>query len=87
MSVIKIIDYQPHIGGEAKCLSCGYVWEAIAPIGAVELECSECHTFKGVFTGMVVPDLAWTCDCDNQHFYIDPKGAMCSRCGLRQVMD
>lgn len=82
--VVVLQEHKTHITGEAKCLTCDYIWVAIAPIGTVELECSNCGTWKGVFTGMTCPDLVWECDCGNQHFYIDDIGAMCSRCGLRQ---
>lgn len=83
-NVISLDEYKPHISGEATCLTCGHEWMAVAPIGTVELECSECHTFKGVFVGMTAPDTVWECNCGNQHFYIDPDGAMCAKCGTRQ---
>lgn len=83
-NVVNLINHQPHISGNALCLTCGNKWVAVAPIGTVELECSECHTFKGVFEGMTCPDTVFECDCGNQHWYIDPTSAMCSRCGLRR---
>lgn len=76
--------FNPHIGGDARCLTCGHEWQAIAPIGTTELECPSCHTWKGVFIGFAAPDEVWQCDCGNQHFYISHEGAMCARCGVRQ---
>lgn len=87
--VVNLIDRQPHITGNALCLTCGNKWVAVAPIGTVELECSECsecHTFKGVFEGMTCPNTLYECVCGNHHFYIDPTGPMCSRCGLRHEL-
>ena len=82
-NVTNLSDYKPHLLGEARCLTCCHVWTASAPIGTVELECPECKTWKGVFTGMTAPLTVWECDCGNQHFYIDPDGPMCAKCGLR----
>jgi len=83
-NVISLDEYKPHISGDAKCLTCGYEWFETAPIGTVELECSKCSTFKGVFVGMTAPETVWECSCGNQHFYIDSQGAMCAKCGTRQ---
>jgi len=81
-SVTNIEEARPHISGDALCLQCGHKWHAVAPIGTVELECSECKTWKGAFEGFTAPDTVWECNCGNQHFYIDPDGAMCAKCGL-----
>jgi len=80
--VANISDYKRHISGNAKCLSCGYEWVAIAPAGATTLECTECKTNKGVFTGLVSPETVYECECGNQHFYISPDDLICSLCGL-----
>lgn len=83
-NVIQIDNHRPHISGAAKCLSCAHEWEAVAPIGTVELECPGCQTWKGVFNGCTGPELVWECQCGNQHFYLCDDGPMCSRCGLTQ---
>jgi hypothetical protein len=83
-NITRLDDYRPHISGNALCLQCDYRWVAIAPIGTVELECTECGTWKGVFEGMTAPETVWECNCGNQHFYIDEEGVMCAKCGLRQ---
>jgi len=82
-NVINLQEHKPHLSGNAKCLACDYKWVAVAPIGTVDLECPECGTWKGVYTGLTAPDTVWQCDCGNQHFYISQEDAMCSRCGLR----
>jgi len=84
-TVSNILDNKPHISGNAVCLCCGSKWVAVAEIGSVELECPECHTYKGVYEGMTAPDDIWQCDCGNQHFYISRDAAVCARCGLSQV--
>jgi hypothetical protein len=81
--IVDLAERRPHIAGAAKCLTCGHEWAAVAEIGTVELCCPICNTWKGVFTGMTAPETVWECNCGNQHFYIDPDGPMCSRCGLR----
>ena len=83
-TVTNIEEFRPHIDGKAVCLQCGHRWHAIAPVGTVELECTECGTWKGVFEGMTVPDLVLECNCGNQHFYICHEGAMCAKCGSMQ---
>lgn len=83
--VVSLDDRRPHMSGEARCLCCGHKWVAIAPIGTVELECTECNTYRGVFIGPPKPDTVWQCDCGNQLFYIGPDGAMCAWCGVKQV--
>ena len=86
-NVVHLSEYKPHICGEAKCLACGHKWHAVAPIGTTELDCPECETWKGVFCGFTAPETIWECNCGNQHFYIDPIGAMCAKCGTRQAID
>ena len=54
--VTNILDNSPRLEGDAKCLTCGHEWPAVAAIGTVELECHECKTWKGVFCGMTVPN-------------------------------
>lgn len=82
--VVDLSEYRPHIGGDAKCLTCNHEWVAVAPIGTVDLECPKCSTFKGVFMYMTAPEVVWECNCGNQLFFIDEHGPMCSKCGLRQ---
>jgi len=86
-NVINMADHKPHLSGEAKCIGCLYEWVAVSPVGATELECPECGTLKGVYLGMVTPNLVLECNCGNQHFFIDPDWPMCSLCGTRMIFD
>lgn len=86
-SVVSLDDRRPHMAGEAKCLNCKSIWEAVAPIGTVELKCPECQTYKGVFIGLVEPEVVWECKCGNRHFYIEPECLSCARCGLSQEFE
>ena len=83
-NIVDLDLYRPGIRGNALCLQCDNRWSAFAPLGTVELECSQCGTWKGVFEGMTAPDTVWECSCGNQHFYISDTGAMCAKCGLHQ---
>ena len=80
-NVVSFDDYKPHLSGQAMCLQCKYRWVSVAPVGTVELECPECHTWKGSFEGLTSPDEVWQCDCGNQHFYLSNAGACCAKCG------
>lgn len=82
--VFDITQNLPHISGEVVCLECRHEWMGVAPIGTTELECSECGTLKGAWKYMAAPEVVFECNCGNQHFYIDPEGVMCARCGSRQ---
>lgn len=83
-NIVDLASYRPSISGNALCLQCDNRWSAVAPVGTVELECSKCNTWKGVFEGMTAPDIVRQCTCGNQHFYISETGAMCAKCGLYQ---
>lgn len=70
-----------HINGEAHCHSCGHTWEAVAPVGSVELQCPECNRMWGLFSTPISPGIHWTCHCGEGLFYLRPEGAMCRACG------
>lgn len=62
----------PTAHGEAFCLGCGHVWEAVAPVGVTRFECPSCHAEKGLwkFEFMLpIGSLVRECDCGNQLFY------------------
>lgn len=74
------------IHGPATCVRCKHSWEAVVPVGTVkDLECPCCHAKTGILNYVVEPDgMRWACRCDNQLFFLPPKGApMCCNCGLR----
>ncbi|MCK5609421.1 hypothetical protein KAR91_46540 [Candidatus Pacearchaeota archaeon] len=81
--VVNLLKNKPHMTGEALCIGCGHKWVCVAPTGTIELKCSECGTWKGVFEGCTAPETVYECDCGNQHFYVDECGPMCALCGLR----
>ena len=68
----NILDASPHLSGEAMCLVCQHKWVAVAPIGECSLECPECHTFRGVFTGNPLGEEHYRCKCGCSHFAILP---------------
>lgn len=77
----------PHGTGEAFCLQCDHVWQAVAPVGTTQLECPECHTMKGLMKYPHAPaegTLVRECRCGNQYFWITPEGHMCPNCGIYQ---
>jgi hypothetical protein len=76
----------PHMSGEARCIACGHVWTAVAPVGTTWLECPECRTEKGLFTGACLPEGGemWTCECGCEVFFITPHAVQCYNCGAHQ---
>lgn len=81
-------DREPHMSGEAKCLSCKYKWVSVAPIGAVWLECPECTLTLGRFIGPAERNGAfWRCMCGNDLFKMAPDGVYCPVCGDWQSVD
>jgi hypothetical protein len=77
----------PQSQGEAFCIQCGREWQAVAPVGTVQLECPDCKTMKGLFRFPFAPadgQLVRECDCGNQLFYLTPEGHMCANCGTYQ---
>lgn len=82
--VINIESKLPHLSGKAVCLNCKFEWVAVAPLGTIALECSECGLFKGVFAAMPAPDMAWHCPCGTALFYVTPNGNMCAHCAMIQ---
>ena len=78
---------EPHLVGNAHCVQCRHQWEAVAPVGAIFLECPECHTNKGLFTNHVEPEGdRWACNCNGcQLFFVSKRGAQCMNCGVWQT--
>jgi hypothetical protein len=75
-------EHAPHMTGKALCLGCKNTWVAVAPIGTVELQCSNCELPKGRFLNLVEDkDMHWTCNCGNQFFHITQKRIYCVNCG------
>lgn len=75
----------PHLTGRARCLGCKHEWEAVAPVGPVQLECPACGLVRGRFIYNVMHDGDhWHCKCGNDLFRIMPDGTYCHACGTWQ---
>lgn len=86
--VVDIHSRRPHCTGRVKCLSCKHEWEAVAPTGAIDMECPECGCFRGVwiFPLMCVEDV-FQCDCGSDVFFIVRGGfKRCLGCGLKSEL-
>ncbi len=77
---------EPHLSGDAFCVTCGHRWAATAPVGTIQLECPSCHAMRGVFKYPCEPEVAWTCGCGCFIFMISGKeNILCYNCGEIQV--
>ena len=79
-----------HGQGEAFCLSCDHVWQAVAPTGAGRLECPACRRQTGLWKFEFAPppgQMVRQCNCGNQLFYLTPEGHLCASCGIYQRYD
>jgi hypothetical protein len=57
---------EPHLAGEAVCVSCRHTWVAVAPVGTWQLECPSCETWHGVWRypiGASEGDAVFVCEC------------------------
>jgi hypothetical protein len=73
-----------HLRGEARCLGCCYMWEAVTPVGVIAaLTCPGCGLDHGVLCGQCEPEggTRWVCDCGCDLFYILANGCQCLMCG------
>lgn len=83
LSTRRIVS-NPHREGEARCLNCKHEWMAVAPAATINLECSQCGTFQGMFKGIAQTEFAqWRCECGELVFFIDERGPYCCHCGVR----
>jgi hypothetical protein len=71
--------------GEAQCLNCNHKWIAVVPAGVVSFECPECHTFKGIRRGIIIPGAGkayYACPCcHGEIYYLIDDGNLCIGCG------
>ena len=86
MTVIDIMtakaEREPHIHGDARCLACHHEWVAVAPVGAVWLECPECSLDRGRYIAQALRDGDhWHCVCECDLFYATADGFYCPNCG------
>lgn len=78
---------EQHGVGEAFCLGCNHVWQAVAPTGTTAMECPSCHRMMGHWKFEFYPSkdqMVRVCDCKNQLFYLTPEGHLCANCGIYQ---
>jgi len=81
-TVVNLSDRKPHSSGPAHCMVCKYEWVAIAPVGVVWLECSNCGSMKGLFKYSCQREGSeWVCNCGNTLFCVTPDGTYCPNCG------
>lgn len=74
----------PHREGPARCLNCKHEWRAVAPLGVVQLDCPQCGTCQGLFSGCSSTEGdQWKCVCGEWMFFIDIHGPYCAHCGTR----
>ena len=81
---------EPRMHGKARCIQCNHVWQGVAHVGTVFLECPICKTMKGVFVGVCEPEdgvKIRECNCGNQLFYLTIEGHMCANCGQYQFYE
>ena len=73
-----------HLSGTAICSACNKEWEAVAPVGAKELECPDCKTMKGLYKHHLAPisNTTWTCNCGNKLFFVLKGDIQCCECGV-----
>ncbi|MBH2008303.1 MAG: hypothetical protein I8H71_01250 [Xanthomonadaceae bacterium] len=86
-NVIPFGKREQHGQGEAFCIGCSHTWQAVAPTGAVALECPACGTHKGHWKFEFYPsagEMVRECGCGNQLFYLTPRGHLCANCGVYQ---
>ena len=72
------------VRGSAVCLQCQHEWAGVAPKGTNILECGRCHTLKGVFKELYIPEAGmreWICGCGNKLFTVCKEGVLCPLCG------
>lgn len=79
-------DDDPYMHGPAICIGCRHEWEAVAPLGATQLECPCCGSFKGVWKHPAVDASRpiWECQCGNEFFAIHDDRIVCAACGIPQ---
>lgn len=87
-NIVRLSDHKPHLSGIARCVKCGYEWEAIQPVPAVDpMECPACGLFHGYFKFPITENegvSVYTCGhCGGQVFCVTPLYDRCVNCGTR----
>lgn len=83
--LVSILIKQVHNEGTARCLHCGYEWQAVAPVGTEWFECPECHLIKGIYVNVCVPESYWECKCGSMFYCLSAThNLVCAKCGTVQ---
>lgn len=86
--VVNLADRRPHLQGKVRCMNCGHIWEAVAPVGTFTFDCPQCDSHRGLWDAQCEPEPGkpwWTCNCGNNFFYIQPLRICCAACGAPQA--
>ena len=74
-----------HLSGDAKCLACKHEWMAVAPVGAVWMECPSCTLLRGRYIAhSEYPLDHWNCGCGCDLFHVIKDCFYCPNCGKEQ---
>jgi predicted nucleic acid-binding Zn ribbon protein len=80
--VISIDSKKPHLEGRAVCVKCKHEWEAVVPIGTLNLECPNCSLFYGrLMHAIIRKEDHWECICGNDLMHVTPNYYYCPCCG------
>lgn len=86
--LISLNEYQTATKtGPARCLNCGHIWQAVAPVGTQDLECPSCITMRGLFINHCIKgdEEVKICHiCNNTFFQLTERGTLCINCGYYQ---
>ena len=72
------------IKGTAICLTCKNEWEAIIPLGSIDIKCPKCKTNKGVLKDFIQfrENIHYRCHCGHCMFFLLESGRnQCIICG------
>lgn len=78
----------PHLAGRARCIACGHMWAAVAPVGTWQLECPTCKTLRGVWFAPCIGSEGepfWACHCGCDVFVLTQRSLICTACGERKT--
>lgn len=74
---------QPYLSGPARCFDCEYEWEAVAPVGTRQLECSNCEGMAGRFQHKIIRgSKIYRCNCGSVDMRHNGEFLYCSACGI-----
>lgn len=80
-----------YLKGIARCSSCGHEWQAVSPVGMVNLECPSCYVMTGSYLGELLPPegvrVLHCGACNNTSFYYtEYDELLCQKCGFANIL-